>query len=351
MFILHLITALESGGAEKVLFETIKRTRNDYQHKVIVLSKRGTYVKQISALGVSIEKLSISVIWKWFRSKDKCIVHSYLYHTHIASLLFKTLGFDIIWAIHSSQPPSSRSTLIFKLCGLLSYFVPNKIVYVSMVARNQHQARGFNKARDELIYNGVNINKSEKPQGKQRITDANDINIVMVARYHPIKDFDRFFSIVCEVLKVEPSFKFHLIGKGNTMTNHSLANDLRKYGLHDKINLLSEIENVHNVLHQFDLLVSTSKSESFALTILEALLAGTNVSTIDLPIMTELFKSLAPNTGEMEDSEIASSWIQKARCAPPDELVKIARYFSIEIMIDKYQDLYSRISTAKSGDA
>ena len=199
-----------------------------------------------------------------------------------------------------------------------------------------------------MIYNGVDAHQSEISRGKDLTIDQRNTNIVMVSRYHPIKDYNRFFSIVSEVLKVEPSIKFYLIGMDNTAENPDLVNDLRQYGLSEKISLLDEVDNVSHILHKFNLLVSTSKSESFALTVLEAILSGTNVSTIDLPVMNELFGDFSPNTGELKDSEIARKWIQKAKCPPSDELIEIAKNFSIEIMVSRYQDLYSQVAPSKN---
>jgi glycosyltransferase involved in cell wall biosynthesis len=325
-----------------MLFETIKHTVDDYDHRVVVLSKRGTYLSKLLALGVSIQALSPGILWSLLREKRRYIVHSYLYHSHIASLIFRVLGGDIVWAIHSSLPPSAPSGVVLRICCFLSYFIPKNIVYVSGVAQRQHMDRGFSKNKGQLIYNGVNVKLSEK-FGLFPAIDRQNPNIVMVARYHPIKDYDKFLSIAAEVLRIEPFFNFYLIGQGNTYENESLEREIQKYDLTGKIILLGEIDDIPNLLYQFDLLVSTSKSESFALTVLEALLSGVNVSTVNIPIMAELFKDENPNTGDLEDDAIAKIWIQKARCAPADRLVQYARGYSVERMVGCYRDLYLQV--------
>ena len=326
-----------------MLFETIKHTMDDYDHRVVVLSKRGAYLSKLLALGVSIEALSPGVLWSLLRVKKRYIVHSYLYHSHIASLIFRVLGGDIVWAIHSSLPPSAPSSVVLKICCFLSYFIPKKIVYVSGVAQRQHLDRGFTKSKGQLIYNGVNAKLFQRSSGLAPAIDQQNPNIVMVARYHPIKDYDKFLSIAAEVLRIEPFFNFYLIGQGNTFENESLESEIQKYDLAGRIKLLGEIDDIPSLLCQFDLLVSTSKSESFALTVLEALLSGLNVSTVNIPIMAELFKDENPNTGLLGDDAIAKIWIQKARCAPAGRLVQYARSYSVERMVGCYRDLYLQV--------
>jgi glycosyltransferase involved in cell wall biosynthesis len=326
-----------------VLFDTIKHTIDGFDHRVVVLAKRGAYLSKLLALGISVDTLSPMVLLSLLRERKRYIVHSYLYHSHIASLIFRVLGGEIVWAVHSSLPPSEKSSVILKICCFLSYVIPKKIVYVSGVARHQHIDRGFTESRGELIHNGVDVELFQKSYRFAPSIDLQKPNIVMIARYHPIKDYDKFLSIVSEVLRIEPLFNFYLIGQGNTLENKSLESKMQRYDLAGRIKLLGEIDDIPSLLGQFDLLVSTSKSESFALTVLEALLSGVNVSTVNIPIMAELFEDENPNTGDVGDDVIAKIWIQKARSAPSDSLVQYARSYSLDRMARGYSNLYTKV--------
>jgi glycosyltransferase involved in cell wall biosynthesis len=339
--IVHLVTALESGGAEKVLFDTVLGLRGEFIHKVVVLSKRGVYCKKLQDAGVSVERISFKVIISLlFDKKDGCLIHSYLYHSHIASVIFKILGFRVIWSIHSSI--EKNASFIAKLSALISYFVPDYIVYVSKLTRVQHVKAGFSKKKNNVVYNGINIDYFIKNNCDLKIGKGG-IKIAMIARYHPIKDYPRFVSIAASVLKLRKNCCFYLIGKGVDDNNHELKSLINNNNLMDNAKLLGEVENLSKILPCFDLIVSTSKSESFGLTILEAILSGVNVSTINLPIMDELLLEFSPNNGLVSNESIAEDWIGKAEIKPSDSILQFVKEnYSLDSMIKSYKKIYEK---------
>ena len=338
--IIHLITALENGGAEKILFDTVSGLKGQFDHKIVVLSKKGIYCQKFEKIGIPVEKFSILLLWRLlFFKRNKYLVHSYLYHSHIVSLLFKVIGYRVIWSIHSSI----FDTVDFKtkLVGWLSYFVPSKISYVSDFAKNQHIQIGFTKKKSIVVYNGLDVNKFNNKNQCTLAIDKDYINIVMIARYHPVKDYSRFSSIASIALQLNSSCYFYLIGKGNNKSNKELLNLLEKNQILDNVKLMGEVDDIDTILPCFDLLVSTSRAESFGLTILEAILSGVNVSTISLPIMDELLDNYSSNEGGLSDAEIAKIWIQKSENNLDGAIVKhISDNYSSINMIKSYNSLY-----------
>jgi hypothetical protein len=340
--IIHFITALESGGAEKILFNTISGLKGQFNHQVVVLSKRGLYCKKIEDIDISVEKISFKLLWHLlFSARNEYLIHSYLYHSHIISLLFKVIGYRVIWSIHSSVFDIDIVDLKTKLVSWLSYFVPDKIIYVSDFARNQHVQIGFTKQKSIVIYNGLDVNKFNNKNQCALAIDKGYTNIAMIARYHPVKDYSRFASIASIALQLNSSCYFYLIGKGNNKSNKELLNLLENNQLLDNVKLMGEVDDIATILPCFDLLVSTSRAESFGLTILEAILSGVNVSTISLPIMDELLYNFSSNEGSLSDVEIAKIWIQKSKNNLDGAIVKrISDNYSSINMIKSYNSLY-----------
>jgi glycosyltransferase involved in cell wall biosynthesis len=338
--IVHFITALESGGAEKVLFDTVLGLKNKFNHKVIVLSKRGLYCKKIENIGVSVEKLSFRVFINFFTyKKNDSLIHSYLDHSHIVSLFFRVMGFKVIWCMHGSI--EKKVSFKTRIGGWISNIVPEKIVYVSRLARDQHINAGFTSRKISIIYNGVDSDKFNGNICNIQDTIKSGIKIAMIARYHPIKDYLRFMSIASMVLKIEDSCCFYLIGKGNSIDNFELLGLIQDNNLKDHVTLLGEVDDIHKIIPCFDLVVSTSKSESFGLTILESILSGVNISTINLPIMNELFAEYSPNSGDIADQEIAREWIRRCKISPSSEIMKLVKdNYSINRMIQSYKKIY-----------
>ena len=342
--IFHFITALESGGAEKILFDTVSGLRNQFDHRIIVLSKRGIYCQKFEKIGVPVEKVSIQLLWRLlFSERSQYLIHSYLYHSHIVSLLFKVIGYRVIWSIHSSI--FDAADFKAKMVSWLSYFVPNKIIYVSDFARNQHIQIGFTKQKSIVVYNGLDINKFNNKNQCALAINKDYTNIAMIARYHPVKDYSKFASIASIALQLNPSCYFYLIGKGNNKSNKELLNLLEKNQLLDNVKLMGEIDDITTMLPCFDLLVSTSRAESFGLTILEAILSDVNVSTISLPIMDELLDNYSSNEGSLSNAEIAKIWIQKSENNPDGAMIRyVSDNYSLVNMIKSYSNIYKNYS-------
>jgi glycosyltransferase involved in cell wall biosynthesis len=339
MKVIHFITALESGGAEKILFDTICGSKVAYNHKVIVLSKKGIYCRKIEEIGIVVEKISIRLLWDFlFLARNNFLIHSYLSHSHIFSAVFKLMGYPVIWSMHSSY--ERKINLKTKLTSWLSFLVPSKIIYVSNFAQQQHARVGFTKKKSIVIYNGLDIDKFKKCNKCILNIDRNKINICMIARYHPVKNYPKFFAIARYAIRFNSNCHFYLIGKGNDKGNLELVALLNENNLNDNITLINEMDDMSSVIPCFDLLISTSKSESFGLTIVEAILFNINVSTINLPVMDELFEYCSPNTGELKDEDIAKIWLEKSKENPNDTLIQYANNYSLDRMIKSYKSIY-----------
>ena len=57
--ILHNITSLDVGGAEKALYLLIKNTKNITDHEVICLKSKGYFYKKLVKLGVKVHILNM----------------------------------------------------------------------------------------------------------------------------------------------------------------------------------------------------------------------------------------------------------------------------------------------------
>ena len=80
-----------------------------------------------------------------------------------------------------------------KILALLSYLIPNKIVYCSYSSKQSHILNGFKKNLSYIIKNGISLEKF-KPKKELRIKirkkfkiKKNCFLIGNISRYHPIK--------------------------------------------------------------------------------------------------------------------------------------------------------------------
>lgn len=341
MKIVQFITSLDSGGAEKIACELASQNLNGCSQEILVLRNSGKYLDSISPK-IKIKKLNFFRYLEYIFNRKSIVIHSHLYHSHLMSFLFFIAGIKVIWTIHTSfQTPS----FLAKSLSLFSRFLPGKIIYVSNQIRDDYEFIGFKKEVGMTIPNGVE--KASNYPNKLLSFVSSSINICMVCRYHPVKGYDRFFKIASALIRLDKNAVFWLIGKHNTYENLQLKADLYRYGLSNNVVLLGEVLKWREVLPRFDLLVSTSYSEAFGLTILEGLFSRINVSSIDLPVIDEILGEYSVNDKYHSDAELAKKWLDKAKTPVSNEVVSILEdKYSVDRMVEMYNKVYQELSFA-----
>ena len=89
--ITHVITDLDTGGAEMMLYKILsKMDRSRFTSRVISLSDRGSIGEQLALLGIGVDALGMrskvnnpfrfSVLVSWLRRDPPDIVQTWMYH-------------------------------------------------------------------------------------------------------------------------------------------------------------------------------------------------------------------------------------------------------------------------------
>lgn len=93
-----------------------------------------------------------------------------------------------------------------------------------------------------------------------------------------VKGFDLLPQIAFHLRKKFPDFKFRILVVGNMIKNDILNTflfDIRKLNIEDCFEFLGSVQNVREILNTSDLLLMTSRQESFSLVTAEAILEDT----------------------------------------------------------------------------
>ncbi|EKA5638352.1 hypothetical protein OKZ62_004335, partial [Vibrio navarrensis] len=216
---LHIITSLESGGAQKVLYDYLVETSSYNSNKQIVISLRGEgfYSKKINALGIDLIYLStmrgvLSFVKLLIFSKG--YIKCWMYHACLLSMFFCFLPYRrIYWSIHHGRidlNSDSNSTIISaKICSIVSRFVPQKVIYVSKFCLQEHLKFGFSKSNAIVIYNWVPAYRSDLPKLEDRHYD-----FCFVGRDHPNKNLRMFLDSSIETVNNGNIRRFLIAGHG-----------------------------------------------------------------------------------------------------------------------------------------
>ncbi|WP_448111637.1 glycosyltransferase [Pseudomonas lini] len=146
------------------------------------------------------------------------------------------------------------------------------------------------------VENGTDCEKfSYNPSARQQFREANNIPqdasvVTLAGRYPPEKDVTAYIKIIGEVLKQPENGNLHFIGCGSMMSNDNIRlQALIKNSLGNEYDTLKHhihflgFQDMPTVMSATDVILSTSRTESWGLTLLEAAAAGCIAVYPELP--------------------------------------------------------------------
>lgn len=368
MKVLHVITSLNDGGAEAVLYRLI--TKNpEHNHRVVSLMDEGKYGPLLEDLGIRVfclgmnpGKPSVRRFWKLMRlirSEAPDVVQTWMYHSDLfGGLAAKLTGVKMIfWGIHHStleKGKAKRTTIaIAKVSAVLSRIVPEKIVCCAKKSREVHRDIGYSPTKLVVIPNGYDLSKFrvDGQSGSQLRASLGVIPetflLGTVGRYDPFKDHDNLLSALNELQLSGVDFKCLLVGSGLTTDNPELMARITELGLIDNIILAGQRTDIPAVMNALDLHVLSSSSEGFPNVLAEAMACGTPAVSTDVGDAGEIVGDpalLCPPRNPKALSELMlamhAEWLKR-----PDDWAErrircvehIKSNFSIERMVAAYE--------------
>ncbi|WP_200761407.1 glycosyltransferase [Poriferisphaera corsica] len=144
----------------------------------------------------------------------------------------------------------------------------------------------------DVIYNGINPDQfagSNRSEARNKLNlQPQDLVIMQVARFHPVKDHETSIRAFKQVLEQEPNAKLILIGDGELKPRmEQLAEEL---GIKHRIQFEGVREDVDQVLAAADVFTLSSLSEGISVTLLEACAANKPIAATDVGGNAEIVK-------------------------------------------------------------
>lgn len=367
--IVHVITDLDVGGAEMMLYRLLSSSvgSTDYQHIVISLTSQGPIAAQLKARGfvvfdcglVSLKKMPAAImrLRRLLQQLQPDIVQTWMYHADfIGGLVARWCGYrNIIWGIRSTQVPiNSRLTgLLVKINARLSYLLPKKIVCVAQAALESHRQFGFDDKRMLVIGNGIDLDEFfkgidsnlsvEKTPSLPRI-------IGCVGRYHADKGQDLLVQSFAQLLPQQPDLRLMLIGRGCDSANQQLVTLLKQLNLEHAVDLLGERQDIAALLHTMDIYCMPSRSEGFPNGLVEAMACGLPCVATDVGDARLLGDGVVQFVAPASVSELTRGLQQMLEISPAARLSlgqqaaqRIKQQYSIDVVRSQFEALYSLI--------
>lgn len=301
--VLHIITGLNDGGAEAVLFRLCSHDKSS-RHHVISLTGAGKYGPLLEGCGVSVTCLDMPRgrvtmrglwgLWREIRRVRPDVVQCWMYHADLLGGIFARLALqrNIVWGIHHTTlvpGESPRSTiLVARLCARLSRLVPRHIICCAEKARDVHAELGYDRKRMSVIPNGYDLSVFQPDPAAGRalraeLGIADDAPLIgFVARFDPQKDHRNLLQALAHLKKQGRTPGCLLIGTGMEPENSTLMAMITELGLDDQIHLLGRCSDIPAVMNALDLHVMSSLGEAFPNVLAEAMACGTPCVSTDV---------------------------------------------------------------------
>ena len=288
-----MISGLNVGGAELMLKRLVIESgkSSSLQQSIISLTKGGKVADELISQGFDVIHLDMRSVFsvpkaiyklvKIFRNNRPNAVYTWMYH---ADLIGGTAAFvsgvnNIIWGIRNSKIPQrsfSVTSAIIRICSVLSFYIPNKIVCCAEVAKLAHVELGFCSSKMVVIPNGYDLS-SFNPSSGLRDCIRNDLGFLesdlvigVVGRFDPLKDFKNFVQAASLVSRNLDGVKFLMVGRGLDQDNAELNLWIEKSQYPANFILFGEA-NPHDLYAAMDVYCLSSKAEGFPNVVAEAM--------------------------------------------------------------------------------
>lgn len=371
--ILHVITGLNDGGAEAVLYRLCTHDKAN-RHHVVSLMDQGKYGPLLAKWGVPVTCLGMPRgqvttrglwrLWRTIRQVRPDTVQTWMYHADLlggAVARFAGRG-NIIWGIRHSTfdaETSSRSTMmVARMCARLSRVIPRRVVCCAEAARQVHAGLGYDVTRMQVIPNGYDLSVFHPdPAAGAALRaelgiDPAQALIGFVARFDPQKDHENLLQALVRLTERGLAPACLLIGAGMEPGNAALSAMIAQRGLGNQVHLLGPRRDIPAVMSALDLHVMTSAhGEAFPNVLAEAMACGTPCVSTDVGDAAEIVGQtgwIVPprNPAALADAiaaalalHAAPGWTDRQAAAR----ARIQSNYTIDRMVERYRAAWSPI--------
>ncbi len=345
MKLLHIISSLEIGGAQRLLADLlpIQRQKGFEVELLVSTQVENVFAEKIKRAGINIISLDCNNIYsisniirlrKIIKSYDIVHVHLFpsLYWTAIASIGLKV---KIVYTEHSTSN-RRREKSYFRPIEKLMYKQYDKIISISSQTENalQKWLQSSDK-RFVVIENGIDI--SSFSAVRRPVIPK---SLIMVSRFAASKDQE---TLIRSMKYLDKDIVLQLVGDGDNLEYcRSIA---KNEGVSDRVMFLGTRSDVAELIAEAYIGIQSSKWEGFGLTAVEIMAAGKPIIVSDV----DGLKQVVEGAGEifhkgdarelalkisrlLEDKSYYEATAAKCKCR--------AACYDIELMAGKYENLY-----------
>jgi glycosyltransferase involved in cell wall biosynthesis len=370
--IVHLITGLQVGGAEMMLYKLLSRMdAGRFRSIVVCMTGEGQVAEWIRKLGIDVHPLgmrrgrpSLAAALRLvglLRRERPTILQTWLYHADLLGLLTARLAGcpGVVWNIRSSKVEMYQHKRLLRYtirtCAGLSR-QPDAIVVNSVAGRRDHRRIGYHPRAWVLIPNGFDTERFRPDQAARCLRSELGLNsdtflIGLVARFDPLKDHTTFLKAAGLLHSCCPEVHFVLVGRDVTLDNPVLSRLIEQGKLTRAVHLLGERRDVPRLTAGLDLATSCSVSEGFPNAVGEAMASAIPCVVTDVGDSALLVGDAGLVVPPGQPDELAAAWARFVQLEPAQRQrlgdaarQRILSNFGLDAIARQYQDLYEELA-------
>lgn len=293
MKILQICSARQIGGGERHLAD-LSNALQKRGHEVFYTFQSDSPVKNLienaapenfllTKMRNALDVFAARKIAEFITQNDIEIVHAHIAKDYpIAARAARISGKPFVLTRHVLFPLKRLQKYALRNVG--GIIAPSNAVAESLKKQNLFPAEII-----QTIHNGIDLTQFAD---LEKIGNAK-FTIGTIGHLAPIKGHDIFIRAAAEILQKRQDFKFVIVGEDKSDSGENrrkLENLIAKLNLQNYIELAGWTDDVRPFLQQFDLFVSTARSEPFGLVIAEALAAQIPVVATESEGATEIIE-------------------------------------------------------------
>jgi glycosyltransferase involved in cell wall biosynthesis len=300
MRILHVITGLSQGGAERQLANLVSVFPKE--SAVFSLMAPGVMAEEIRKAGVPVYTGGVrrrtSAVWiprlcSAFKEVQPDAIMGWMYHGNLAASLSRWFGHRgaLLWnvrhSLHDLQMEKLSTRWVIRAGALLGG-CPNRVVFNSVTAAEQHELLGYPSHKRVILPNGFDLSRF-KPDPDARRAWRDQLKVPegrfllgLVGRSHPMKN--HLGWLAAYRILVDDGFPVHcvMVGNGIAEPEGPVASSVRRLCLESAVTLLPPTDSPESLYPALDLLVLPSRGEGFPNVVGEAMASGVPALVTDV---------------------------------------------------------------------
>lgn len=351
MKIIHVITSLGLGGAEKTVCDLADQQALT-EKKVYLISLTGKVVTKpknnaIEVISLECEKSIVGylkaliLLSKILKTISPDVVHGHMFHAVMAIRLIPVKNSIIINTFHNLREKSKSRRFLLKITNFLKDMTTcvcdeASAIYGGITIPNGIPIKNFTfeKIGSDKIKSVHSIEKDEFLFG-------------YVGRLHKDKNIEFLIDAFSNEKNVMPNSKLLIAGDGEDA--EKLRDYVAKLNLDNRVIFHGRSNVINEIYSAIDLLVIPSLNEGFGLVAAESILCGTPVISMNnagVPYVLDSPDLICNSLNELQKKMVM--FYSKEKVVSVDNIaLSIKKRFSMDSIERKYHDIYLK---AKSSD-